>query len=300
MLRSLITAALLLTSLSATAAPKVLVLPFESGSVDPDLTRAATELLVIYLKDRGLETTSPPEKPADVDAAARAAAADHVVEGRLTRVGMKAIVFVEMRKVGATSAGWTGRMTSARPEDLEAVMVRMARGIDTGERVEDTQDIHSVTESEQANLKRKRANNYFGVNLAGYGSLDMEEVLTGFGVFWLYDVRTMMFELDFHAQFNDDANRTGLAISGYYPFTEDDITPYVGGGLEYGGFSFDSGSEYEDRESNTGLSGQAGLGLLMGRTSNVALRADVRYAVAFYEVSNERPHGVTFSLGLGF
>lgn len=302
-MRAALTFFALLFTLPAGAAQRVLVLPFESTSVDPELTRTATDLMVIFLKDRGLETTAVAERPADPDAAAQAAQASHIVQGRITRVGMKALVFAEMRKVGSAQASWTGRLTAARPEDLESVMARMARGIDTGESVQEAVDIHTVTENEANALKRKKANHYFGLNLGGFAALNADEVFTGLGVFWLYDVRTLMFEVDLRTAFGDSGGRMGVGISGYYPFSEDDFTPYVGGGLEYGFMTLEGEDDvYGDynEQSESGLSAGAGVGVLFGRTSTVALRADVRYLVSFYEVGDARPHGAAFSLGLGF
>ena len=227
----------LIAAVPALAAERVLVLPFESTSVAPELANTATELMIIFLRDRGLQVTSPPEKPADAEAAARAAGATHVVEGRMTRIGTKALVFAEMRPVGAAQAVWVGRLTASRPEDLESVIARMARGIDTGESVQEAVDIHTVTETEEQRLRRRKANHYFGVSLGGFVPVQEEGIASGLGLFWLYDVRNMMFELELQGSFSDDYDRTSVGISAYYPFSEGDITPYIGGGLQYSGTS---------------------------------------------------------------
>jgi hypothetical protein len=53
---------------------------------------------------------------------------------------------------------------------------------------------------------------------------------TGLGLFWLYDARDFMAEIwgDFFTSSAERASMFDIGIGGYYPFSKNNVTPYVG------------------------------------------------------------------------
>jgi len=245
------------------------------------------------------------------DKTAESVGATHYIEGRVTRLGGRAIVQVSRFAIGQKAPEYTDRMTAGSPSDLETVIQRLARSLVTGERALANEDIRTVSEREQSPLRRRIANHYVGVSLGGAVlGLDTTEFLPGMGFNWLFDNREVLFGADFRG-FGLGSTNQGyfeLAIGGYYPLSQKSTTAYVGGGLALSGASLEQGynehsdeyyEEY-DRKDDVGLSIFAATGLLIGRTSTVSLRPEVGYSVGTYHVAGQLVHGPRFGITLGF
>lgn len=294
---------LLLLATSATAA-EMAVAPAEGVSVHPDLLASADQLLLMSLRD--LQVDAAALESGDVDVSAKAVGASHVAQLRITRIGRKAIVQAELRPVGQSAAQWSGRLTASTPEDLDVVIGRLAKGIVKGGPITENSDIRSVTAHEAPKLRRKKANSYFGVTIAGQLLSGTEEgLLPGMGIYWLYDNRNLLLDLSLQFNVRNGEGISGLNIAAYYPLLDEDITPFLGGGLGFNAVEVHSGEKNEWGESThggseEGITAFVGTGLLMGRTSSVALRADLKYVVATFEVDGEVAHGPQIGVGIGF
>ncbi|MCK6573288.1 hypothetical protein L6V77_19585 [Myxococcota bacterium] len=304
----------LLTGLPAASAAgrgPLVVAPFEVTAVDAEHGQAATAVLVMYLRDAGVDVrdrpagTPPPTTDAEIRQAAVAAGVPQYVRGHLTALGNKAIVSVQLFDAAAPAPLWSGRLTANTPEDLETCLGRLARSLAAGEAVTENQDIHSVTEAEEDNLRRKRANHYFGVKIGGFSPVtgDDTDISPQLGFVWTYDTRNLLFDVagEFYG-IGSGMEGFGLSLGAYYPFLDKDFSPYLGGGLGLAGMDTAQVDEYGDSTSKTsgGLTGFVGLGAIIGRTSTVAVRADVRYMLTMVDTGSSNLQGLVWTLGLNF
>lgn len=289
-----------------------IVLPFEVTAIDAEHGQAATSVLIMYLRDAKFEVRDlpagapPPANDAEVRQAATALGVQQYVRGHLTALGNKAIIAVELHDVAApTPPLWTGRLTANSPEDLETCLDRLAQSLVAGDRVSENTDIHLVTEREEANLRRKQANHYFGVKIGGFSPVTGPDtgISPQLGFVWTYDTRNLLF--DVAAEFygvGSGLDGIGVTLGAYYPLMDKDTTPYFGGGLGLAGMESQHVDEYgyEDSTLNGGLTGFVGAGAIVGRTSTVAVRADVRYMLTMADAGSSKLQGVVWTLGLNF
>jgi len=297
-------------------AETITVLPFKGESVHPQIKQAAKDALGIFLAKNGLDIVENTLKTAAknreaAEAAVKATKATSYVEGRITRLGRQAIVQVQKFRVGNASAVFSDDMTAGSPEDLHAVMQRLAKGIATGQKSAANEDINTVTRREQKSLRRRTANQYFGLTLGGQvAAAHNTGFMPGFGFAWLFDNRNVLFGADLRfAGIGTNSTSWELALAGYYPFSDTDTTPYLGGGLALSGLSTVTESTcpadgpcYEDLagEDESGMSFFVSGGVLIGRTSTVSIRPEIGYFMGTYSLDGKVVHGARFGLTLGF
>jgi hypothetical protein len=296
-------------------AETVTVLPFAGESVHPQIRSAARDALSIFLTDNGVNVVGnkvkgPVQDGDKASEIAKSVGAQAYVQGKITRLGRRAIVQVTKTSIGAKLPSFADRMTAASPSDLETVMQRLARGVATGKKAVKNEDIHTVTEREQHALKRRVANQYFGLTLGGRNSFGQSTgFMPGFGFSWLWDNRNVLLgsEVRF-AGVGTESFAWDIALAGYYPFTQDDTTPYVGGGLSLGGLQtqvtetsgVNDEFEYRNNQEEAGMNFFVAAGLLIGRTSTVSIRPEIAYDIGTYTLDDSIVHGVRFGLTLGF
>ena len=273
--------ALLLTALRAGATTlTVAVLPASGSNVHEGYLQAAGDVLRGHLLASGaFEVRMVPGEVSrsEVDAA-QAVAAGHAAETDLAlvlhvaRLRTTAQVRVTVYRVDTGEVAHADQLKAGSPDDLDAVLARLVAGLVTGEKARGSADIYTVTEAESDPLLRLGVTGVWGLKL-GYmvASAGDTQTMPGLSVFWLYDARTFLAEIDvgFH---NGDSGAAdsfvGLGL--YYPHRPADTTPFVGGGLRYGGGNYDG---HPGSGSGIQLFGTAGM--LFGRTSSVQVRGDV-------------------------
>ena len=313
---SLLALLLCLMSSSADAATKAITLfPFEGEGVHSQIRGVARDGLAIFLVDHGLDVranaaTEAPQDAAKADEFAKEANSSRYVRGKITRFGERAIVQVLVFDVGIPTPKSSYRLTAANPEDLETVMQRLATSIATGKAPQKIADIHSVTDVESRRLTRRKAHSSFTIGLGGAGVFNGgKNFLPGISLGWLFDNRNVLFDLKLNV-LNDSeyGHLTEIKLGGYYPFSDEDVSMYVGGGLGLGSITLNENIdiECEDDFCDTepldggGLNVHAEVGAVIGRASTVILRPSLGYFVALYEVADKPVHGLTFQVSVGF
>jgi hypothetical protein len=296
-------------AMAAAVTGAVTVTPLVGMGVHADLVNGATRLLALALRDEGLTVV-------ELEPGAAPAANTQQVRGSILAIGRKAVVEVELVDVTGASV-WRGRLTAASPEDLDKVLSRLADGLANGRSVEENQDIYSVTDAEARALPREEANSTFGLRIGAVSMFrDDTEFLPGFGITWLYDMRSFMIDttLEYKGIGVDREGFGGLWVSGLFPFSEKDFSPYAGVGLGIVGYerqskcAADSGlfddqcpDTYDyDADGGAGLGFQGTVGVILGRTRSVNLRAEARYVYGAFEVRGEAVHGLGLGIAAGF
>ena len=121
--------------------------------------------------------------------------------------------------------------------------------------------------------------------------------LTGGGVFWLYDARSFLADvgIDYAAGGGNHLLSTGLGI--YLPVARGNVTPYLGGGLDYA-------VAHTEGDTGAGLAFRAAGGVLVGRLSTVQLRFEAGYRVTAFgiKIDGDRRaiQGPFVTAGIGF
>lgn len=314
----MLTRLLLVTSVlvllpAAAHADRVALVPASGTNLHEGYLQAAQDLARGHLEGAGYEvvTLDGPNgtrEPgaSECTAAAQSAQAHLAVVVHVTRLGNSAKVKLTAYDASTGQVYYRDQLTAGSPDDIDAVLERLAKGMATGRPAEATADIHTVTQKEADPLRKRLATNVFGVRIGGVAALHRpdggsEDVLPGIGVFWLYDVRTFLADvsIDFHSR--DDHGDFSVGLGSYYPLSQENTAPYVGGGLRYG--VSDYGGDASD--GGDGVSVHASAGVLIGRLTTVQLRGQLDY---FFNLFSERlptgetvsSNGLVASFGIGF
>lgn len=245
--------------------------------------------------------------------AGRAAQADLVVVLHVTRLASSAKVRMAVYDTHTGQLVRLEQATAGTPDDVDPVTQRLAEALATGQSVEDTAAIDTVTVEESDPYLKMQATSVFGVKLGMVTPLnvpggDAERAIPGIAAFWLYDMRSFLAELDLGMHQQDGDGDFYIGIGAYYPLTKKNTTAYVGGAMrwlhaQYGG------------DGAGGIQLAPTAGILIGRLSSVQVRGDIQYFFNTFEEEetsydgtlnmdvrhgNAYAHGLLFNVGLGF
>ena len=156
----------------------------------------------------------------------------------------------------------------------------------------------------QSRQERQPASSTLGARLGGFAGVNYagEDSPTGIGagVVWTFDIPGLLADVSFDAMFGEDRARLVWGGFGaYYPLTEDETTPYIGGGLKVGWARFGG-------DGAVGLMPFGSVGLLIGRSWSPNIRLDISLFGSTgserrtREASSKHPAGVVASFGMGF
>ncbi len=298
----------------AFAADPVVVLPATGSNIHPGHLAAATDVLRVQLEragyvlvpaPAGLSTVQEPT-PAQAGEAATKSGAALAITLRIARLGTNAVA-----RIGAHLPDGklvrADELTAASPEDLEAVLRRLALSIATGRSAKELAELDTVTEREADPFLKYVATHMFGIKLGAYFVQNRADpdpalasaALNGGGIFWMYDARWYIAEVAVDLQKGDGDSLFSIGLGAYYPFTRGTFAPYLGGGLAYT-WADHGGTGGE------GIAFHAGGGLIVGRLSTVQFRLDGGVVVDAFPVSETasgKEHfawGPQVSLGLAF
>jgi hypothetical protein len=304
-------ALLWLAAPAARAADRTVLLPATGANVSEAELAAATDLLRGDLEATGrfavvaLGRTPggnvPEPTPAEAAQEARAAQASLAVTLRISRLGGASTARLAAYRPDGTVLH-ADQLGAASPDDLEPVLQRLARGLAEARPATETADLDTVTEREARPARRITANHVRGFRLdvswlgdraAGRGV----SRLTGGGFFWLYDARSFLAEGSVDYQLGGGNHLLDAGLGVYLPLTRDNVTPYLGGGLGWG-------VVHEWDRTDAGLLAKAAGGVLIGRLTNVQIRAEAGYRFALFDlkVNGERRsvQGPFLDVGIGF
>jgi hypothetical protein len=275
----------------------------ETVNVSADTTRAVALLLEQNLTEAGVTVL---RGSSDARTSAFfAKGADGVVRYSIVGMGATTKVSVQLLDEDGRAQSAFG-LSSSTQDDLDTVCSRLARSLVSGTAPREGEDIYGVTKQEQAPLRQKKSNTYYGFKILGITSLTSEltraPLKFGVGAFALYDPRYFFAELFAHISggSQDDFQEfsTEVGVAGYYPFTKTAVCPYAGLGVALATRT----ANWSGRSNNLdgGLSVAASIGLLLGRTSDVTLRTELRYFVDTFDVDKEFSSGLMYFAAIGF
>ena len=303
---------------AAFGAEKIYMPYFEIINVHPDYQYSTARLFKGYVDDAGAYEVVLPPKPASlveqpsqdsVRMAAKESGCAFFLLGDLNRIGETVILNVAMYGTGDGKRIWGDRLKASGPDDLDPIFQKLARVLKSKEKAADDGDIYSVTSYDSKQLRQVKVRNSIGISIGGvfftpgllFGKEWEEPFVGGLGVFWAYDSRNILFELDAETYpLAENSRQSSLSISAFKPFTSKSITPFGGGGL---GIT-SAGTEYLNQNSEgAGLSVHGGGGIIFNRTATVQLRLQGRYVVGLFNMGaprSEFPRMVLVRMELAF
>ena len=276
----------------------VVLLPASGLNVAPGIMEAARDLLKDHLQRTGRYTVltgpgaSTTEEPTAAMAIeqARSANAQQAMVLRLTHLGSSTRVRFTVYALSGQVVYWDSIAITGGPGDMDVVLQRLVRAMVTGKPVRDSAELDTVTSDEMSSLNRRTANKTFGLHLFTLLPVntpgDKFTAVPGVGLFWMYDARSWMADIAFDLGGHSGNVIVDVALGAYYPFYRDDFTPYIGAKLKYGYFSY-GGS------GSAGVAVEPTVGILLGRTSSVQIRAELGYFVDTFTEDSKTTDGVT-------
>lgn len=299
-----------ITALPARAADPVVLLPATGANVGEGELAAATDLLRGDLEQTGRFTVRlaarqggsvPEPTPAEAAEEAHSARASLAVTLRVSRLGSSTTARLAAYRPDGTV--WhTDQLGAASPDDLDPVLRRLAQGLAGSRPAAGLAEIDTVTEREAAPRRKLSSTHVFGLRLGAtwFASRpgDRETTrLAGGGMFWLYDARSFLADvgIDYAGGGGDHLLAVGLGV--YLPFTQGNVTPYLGGGLDYA-------LAHTQGDGEAGLALRGAGGVLVGRLSTVQLRFEAGYRVTTFRIKVDGDRGVIqgpfLTAGIGF
>ncbi|MBM2814525.1 MAG: hypothetical protein HW421_1287 [Ignavibacteria bacterium] len=315
------------------AAEKVYFPQFELINVHSDYRYSTSKLLKNYVDEQGSFTIVMSQKndstlsqlPINqIQELAKAADCPYFLVGDLNRMGETVIISITLYNTSDASQRWKDRLKASSPDDMDPILQKIARQIGTEKKAGADGDIYSVTDYESRQLKQMKSINSFGMALGG--TVFMSDAFTedpfsaGGGIFWLYDARTLLFEIHGQMYFTGNSYMTNISIEAYKPLESLANSFFIGGGLGLGHTSYDSSennSVFSDPDyTGDGLMLILGGGYIFGRTSSVSLRIHAKYFFGIHNMKgytggyyNENPqkkpdksfpHGLVLNLEIYF
>jgi opacity protein-like surface antigen len=288
------------------------LIPGEGVNVHPDFVNVALVLLEQHLVEQGVTVIRGTAESNPQDFLSQGA--DGWVRFSIVRMGETAKVTLQAFGADGMPTGACS-MTAGSPDDMDNVAARLVRSILTGKGSREGETIYDVTEQEQEQLKKKRSTMYYGLKINGVTAftspLSEEPLKYGFGFYGLYDPRIFLAELWTNFTFGSGDGFSEfsweLGVSGYYPFSETNFCPYVGGGLAMATRTAtvaadDPDGSWDNEADSTwsGLSVSAAAGVLFGRTSDVLLRAELRFFADTFKVAGDPSTGLMYTMSIGY
>jgi hypothetical protein len=121
----------------------------------------------------------------------------------------------------------------------------------------------------------------------------------GGGGFVLYDIPGLLLDVSADIFAGESSRLLAAGFAAYYPFLEEETTPYVGGGVKLGWSRFGGDGAF-------GLIPHLSAGLLIGRSWSPQVRIDVAYFLATATerrdpgFESRRANGIIATFGIGF
>jgi len=318
----LILMAVTLASVTTAFSQEKVYMPFfELINIHSDYQYSTAKLLKGYMDEEKRYTLVLPQRSdsmvpqppvEDIRAKAGSLGCPYYVVGELNRMGETVIISISMYKTDDGSKIWSDKLKANTPDDIDPILQKVARNIGTSEKAARDGDIYSVTSYQSQQLKQIQSINSFGLSVGG--ALFLSKPFTddpfsaGFGAFWYYDAREILYEINAETYFVSTSGLVQGSLNAYRPIFAENNTPFFGGGLgiTHMWLSDIPGTPdtiYKTSYTGSGLVLLLGGGYIIGRSSTVGIRAHLRYFIATFKMNNPEkslPHGILLNLEIYF
>jgi hypothetical protein len=187
-------------------------------------------------------------------------------------------------------------------EEVPVAAPRLADAVNRGEAIEDTQRVGNVVQSEARPPLTKKGAIHFSVGiLALMPPLGTSGTpAPGMEMAFHYEWNNFAAGVGFRAAGNSSSDNNGssvgyvgLAVGGRYYLSDNDIAPYIGGGLAWSYAQVTNGT-YLGGASNSGIGAFGEIGVTALRTHRSHLSLGVRADLPFYSLAASTSSGTYF------
>ncbi len=320
-LKSLCYSCALMIILLHSAWSEILVIPFHLDQVDSATAQTINELFAESYQSFSKAGIRKPDSIAScrdkvcaLEAGKKAEAAE-VVYGVARKLGEKWIVSGWRIKVADGSVLASDRLDGKSIEDFEFVMKRMAEGLATGKKIEETASVDNVTESEMSDGQYRRREGFYALGLKFgflfppssdyYSRYDNQYLFGGNPEFksysqilntdfinWFELPKDLALEWDIHIGWQ---NEIGTHFSLLKLFSRRDFTPFAGGGIGIDYVFPDEPDSISKNKRNAGFAFNGKVGLMLFRTYSFRVFTSVGYKVV---LNSDLDQGVCADLGI--
>lgn len=307
---------LLILGGSIQAQEKLYVSYFEVLGMHPDYQVSLTRLFKSYVDIEGRYISvlplEVPEKQPTTEGLMKLAqdkGCTYFMTGEMNRLAEVVICTFTLYDASTGNKVWNDMLRAMTPDDLDPILKRVARAMGTENKATTSGDIYSVTEYDSRELKQLRANYSFGISVGGAYPFykDVEKAFgAGYGVMASYDSRNIILDIKGEMYFSD-VDMYFLSLDALYPFSPENSTPYLLGGLGIGGINVvfenernNTYPEYWPSERGGGLLLFLGGGYIINRQSNVNLRLGGRAFMPMFKVGKQTAPGIMFNVSILF
>ncbi len=293
-------------------AETVALLPTQGINVEEGTLEAARDMLqgnlarggrTVVLAGAPAAQAISPQQALQAGAEARA---DFAAVLHLTRLGSTTRARLTVYRVPSGETTYVGDLTAMSNDDLPGVLDRLALGFGANATPGKTAALGNLTEAEAAppivHSVRMRAGASV-LALAAFNRPDGSRSPAAAGVngFVYFDAQFLLWDGFIDLMGHDGNLIFDAGVGVYYPLWATSVSPYVGGAFRWSAATFGGSGA-------SGVSPEATVGLVVGRTSSSQLRMQMSY---FFNLFSEQPsvdnatagssgtyvNGIIFSLG---
>ncbi len=312
MKRASLAIVVLLAAAASARAETIALLPAQGINVEDGTLQAARDMLqgnlarggrtVILTGDPAAQAITPEQAlRAGVDAKADFAAVLH-----LTRLGSRTRARLTVYRVPSGETTYVGDLTAMSNDDLGGVLDRLAMGFGANASPGQTAALGNLTEAEAAppvvhSVRMRAGASVLGMAAFNRPTGSRSAAAAGASAFVYFDAQFLLWDGFIDLMGHDGNAIFNVGVGVYYPLWATSVSPYVGGAFRWSAATFGGAGA-------TGVSPEATVGLVVGRTSSSQLRVQMSY---FFNIFEEQPsagnvtpdssgsyvNGIIFSLG---
>jgi hypothetical protein len=302
----------LLAGTAVAKAETIALLPAQGINVESGTLAAARDILEGDLARGGRtvilvgDPTAQEISPEQALRAGQEAKADFAAVLHITRLGSSSRARLMVYRVPSGETVYTADLTATSADDLDGVLKRLALGFGSNTSPAKAAALGNLTEAEAAppvvhSVRMRGGASVLGLAAFNRPAGSRSAAAAGVNAFLYFDAEFLLWDASIDLLGHDGNLLFDVGVGVYYPLSAATVSPYVGGALRWSAATFGGAGA-------TGISPEAVLGLVVGRTSSSQLRVQMGY---FFDIFAEQPstanttpassgtyvNGIIFSLG---
>lgn len=276
---------------------KAFVFMDETSSIDTASIRSIVTLVKLELEKNGVDAVKndlPQITPAEADMIemGKFHGIDRAFVVSALPIGEKLVLGLAEREIsaGGIKLVFAEKITAKNIEEVDLLIPRLVGAVVNREDIGEEATIESLSIQEGRKYEKKFGQFLWGFGIPfGFALHEGAEFSYGVGAKGLYEMDNARVDFNAFFQFNnDDFKFFSTGIEAFYLFSRKDITPFVGGGVNFTAVDFDCDSyncEGPDDES-MGLAFSIGGGVEFFRFYATRLIFDVKLMLPTYSMYN--------------
>lgn len=276
---------------------KAFVFMDETSSIDTASIRSIVTLIKLELEKNGVDAVKndlPQITPPDTEIIemGRVHGISRAFIVSALPIGEKIVLGLAEREIsaGGIKLVFAEKITAKNIEEIDLLIPRLVVAVVKRTGIEDEVTIESLSSQEGRKYEKKFGQFLWGFGIPfGFALHEGSEFSYGIGAKGLYEMDNARVDLNGFLQFNNAGFKFfSTGIEAFYLFSRKDITPFVGGGINFTAVDFDCDSdkcEGPDDES-MGLSFSIGGGVEFFRFYSTRLIFDLKLTLPTYSIYN--------------